>query len=77
MGWSHGGLIVLLEALAHPKDSRCVFAGVPVSDLVARMGYSSEEYRALFSAKRHIARDARLDISRFLARHLSPPRAAK
>jgi len=39
MGWSHGGLIALLNIFDHPNDYQCAFAGVPVSDLVARMGY--------------------------------------
>jgi hypothetical protein len=50
IGWSHGGLIVLMEAFAHPKDYACVFAGMPVSDLVMRMGYEDQEYRDLYSA---------------------------
>jgi dipeptidyl aminopeptidase/acylaminoacyl peptidase len=36
--WSHGGLIALMESFDHPKEYACVFAGVPVSDLVMRMG---------------------------------------
>lgn len=68
VGWSHGGLIVLLEAFSHPKDYRCVFAGVPVSDLVARMGYSDDEYRALFSAPGHIGKSVREDIDEYKRR---------
>lgn len=68
VGWSHGGLIVLLEAFAHPKDYRCVFAGVPVSDLVARMGYSDDEYRALFSAPGHLGKTVREDIDEYKRR---------
>ena len=68
VGWSHGGLIVLLEALAHPKDYRCVFAGVPVSDLVARMGYSDDEYREIFSAPRHLGKSVRDDIEEYKRR---------
>lgn len=68
LGWSHGGLIVLLEAFAHPKDYRCVFAGVPVSDLVARLGYSDEEYRKEFSAPFHIGKAVREDIEEYKRR---------
>ncbi len=68
VGWSHGGLIVLMEAFAHPKDYRCVFAGVPVSDLVARMGYASDEYRALFSAPGHVGKTVREDIEAYKRR---------
>src|SRR5215213_6897368 len=39
MGWSHGGLITLMNLFAHPKEFRVGYAGVPVCDLVARMGY--------------------------------------
>jgi dipeptidyl aminopeptidase/acylaminoacyl peptidase len=68
IGWSHGGLIVLMEAFAHPKEYACVFAGVPVSDLVARMGYSDEEYRELFSAKYHIGKTVQQDIAEYKRR---------
>ena len=68
VGWSHGGLIVLMEAFAHPKDYRCVFAGVPVSDSVARLGYSDDEYRALFSAPGHVGKTVREDIEEYKRR---------
>lgn len=54
VGWSHGGLIALMTVFAHPDDYRCVFAGVPVSDLVQRLGYWGEEYAADFSAPYHL-----------------------
>ena len=68
IGWSHGGLITLLEAFAHPGQYACAFAGVPVSDLVARMGYSDDEYRALFSAPSHIGAEVRDDIAEYRRR---------
>ncbi len=68
IGWSHGGLIVLMEAFAHPKEYACVFAGVPVSDLVARMGYSDDEYRELFSARYHIGKTAQEDVAEYKRR---------
>jgi dipeptidyl aminopeptidase/acylaminoacyl peptidase len=68
VGWSHGGLIVLMEAFAHPKDYACVFAGVPVSDIVARLGYSDDEYRAEFSAPYHIGKTVREDIEEYKRR---------
>lgn len=58
IGWSHGGLIALMAAFAHPESYAAVFAGVPVSDLVARMGYTGDEYRDLFSAGYHIGATA-------------------
>lgn len=68
VGWSHGGLIVLMEAFARPDDYRCVFAGVPVSDLVARMGYADDEYRKLFSAPHHLGKTVREDIEEYRRR---------
>ena len=54
IGWSHGGLISLMNIFAHPDDYECAYAGVPVSDLIARMGYLDDDYRALYSADFHI-----------------------
>ena len=68
VGWSHGGLIVLLEAARHPKDYRAVFAGVPVSDLVQRMGYSDEGYRRIFSDPAHLGKTARADVAEYRRR---------
>ncbi len=54
IGWSHGGLISLMNIFAHPDDYEVAYAGVPVSDLIARMGYLDEDYRALYYADFHI-----------------------
>ncbi len=56
LGWSHGGLIALMAAFDHPDKLRVAYAGVPVSDLVARLGYQTDEYRRLFSAPYHIGK---------------------
>jgi dipeptidyl aminopeptidase/acylaminoacyl peptidase len=68
VGWSHGGLIVLLEAAAHAKEYRAVFAGMPVSDLVQRMGYSDDGYRNLFSDPAHVGKTARADVEAYQQR---------
>jgi len=68
IGWSHGGLIVLMSAFQHPKDYKCVFAGVPVSDLVQRMGFSDDEYRGLFSAPYHIGQTAEQNLEEYKKR---------
>jgi dipeptidyl aminopeptidase/acylaminoacyl peptidase len=68
IGWSHGGLISLLEAFANPDRYACAFAGVPVSDLVARLGYSDDDYRALFSAPNHVGAEVRDDIAEYRRR---------
>jgi dipeptidyl aminopeptidase/acylaminoacyl peptidase len=68
IGWSHGGLIALMDIFEHPHDYAAAFAGVPVSDLVARMGYSDDEYREEFSAKFHIGKTAREDVNEYRKR---------
>jgi dipeptidyl aminopeptidase/acylaminoacyl peptidase len=45
VGWSHGGMISLMAGFDHPDKFACIYAGVPVSDLLARVGYAGEEYR--------------------------------
>ncbi len=54
LGWSHGGLITLMSLFHHPESYVCGFAGVPVSDLVMRMGYHDQDYRDLYEAEHHI-----------------------
>jgi dipeptidyl aminopeptidase/acylaminoacyl peptidase len=68
MGWSHGGLITLMNLFAHPKDFAVGYAGVPVCDLVARMGYKSQGYRELFSAPYHIGKTAEEDVNEYRRR---------
>ncbi|HEX9984967.1 MAG TPA: alpha/beta fold hydrolase [Thermoanaerobaculia bacterium] len=48
IGWSHGGYQTLLNIFRWPNDYTVAYAGVPVSDLVQRMGYKSAGYRELF-----------------------------
>jgi len=68
LGWSHGGLITLLNIFNHPQDYKVAFAGVPVSDLIARMGYTSDSYRALYSASYHIGKTAGENIEEYRRR---------
>jgi len=68
MGWSHGGLIALMDIFQHPKDYKVCFAGVPVSDLVARMGYWGEEYQKEFSADYHIGKTVAEDVQEYRKR---------
>jgi dipeptidyl aminopeptidase/acylaminoacyl peptidase len=67
-GWSHGGLIALMNIFQHPQTYAVAYAGVPVSDLVARMGYESESYRQQYSAPYHIGKTVREDIQEYLRR---------
>ncbi len=68
VGWSHGGLIALMDIFQHPKDYKVCFAGVPVSDLVARMGYWGEEYQKEFSADYHIGKTVTEDVQEYRKR---------
>ena len=68
MGWSHGGLITLFNIFDHPKDYKVAYAGVPVSDLIARMGYKTQGYRDLYSADFHIGKTAYQDVEEYKKR---------
>ena len=68
IGWSHGGLIALMDIFEHPDDYQVAFAGVPVSDLVARMGYYDDEYRKEFSAPFHIGKTANENVAEYRKR---------
>lgn len=67
-GWSHGGMIALMASFAQPDMYACVFAGVPVSNLVTRMGYQDAAYRELFSTNYHIGKTVRQDIEEYKRR---------
>jgi dipeptidyl aminopeptidase/acylaminoacyl peptidase len=68
LGWSHGGMISLMNIFEHPEAYAVAYAGVPVSDLVARMGYKPDSYRRLFSAPYHIGKTAEEDVQEYLRR---------
>ncbi len=68
IGWSHGGLITLFNIFDHPDDYKVAFAGVPVSDLIARMGYMTQDYRELYSADYHIGKTAYDNVEEYKKR---------
>lgn len=68
IGWSHGGLITLMNIFHHPDAYQAAFAGVPVSDLVARMGYYDDEYRSLYEADYHIGASAHENVEEYRRR---------
>ncbi|MBJ7879605.1 alpha/beta hydrolase family protein [Gelidibacter salicanalis] len=68
IGWSHGGLITLLNIFEKPNNYKVAYAGVPVSDLVARMGYKTQGYRDLYSADYHIGKTAYEDVAEYKRR---------
>jgi dipeptidyl aminopeptidase/acylaminoacyl peptidase len=68
MGWSHGGLITLFNIFEYPDEYQAAYAGVPVSDLIARMGYKTQSYRDLYSASYHIGKTAYADVEEYRRR---------
>jgi len=68
IGWSHGGLHALMNIFDHPDAYAVAYAGVPVSDLVARMGYKTQRYRDLYSAEYHIGKSAFEDVDEYKRR---------
>jgi len=68
IGWSHGGLHALMNIFDHPDAYAVAYAGVPVSDLIARMGYKDQSYRDLYSAPYHIGKTADEDVEEYRRR---------
>jgi dipeptidyl aminopeptidase/acylaminoacyl peptidase len=68
IGWSHGGLISLFNLYNHPENYKVAYAGVPVSDLIARMGYKNDGYRDLYSAEYHIGKTADDNVEEYRRR---------
>jgi dipeptidyl aminopeptidase/acylaminoacyl peptidase len=68
VGWSHGGMITLMNILLHPGAYAAAYAGVPVTDLVLRLGYHDASYQAIFSAPEHIGKTVQGDIQEYLKR---------
>ena len=68
LGWSHGGLITLFSLFRYPDSYACGFAGVPVSDLVQRMGYMTQSYRDLYEADYFIGQSAAENLEEYKRR---------
>ena len=68
LGWSHGGLITLMSLFDHPDSYVCGYAGVPVSDLILRMGYLGQDYRDLYEADFHIGEDVESNMAEYKKR---------
>ena len=68
IGWSHGGLHALMNIFEHGDAYAAAYAGVPVSDLIARMGYKTQRYRDLYSADFHIGKSAYEDVEEYRRR---------
>lgn len=68
VGWSHGGLIALMAVFDHPEKFAVAYAGVPVSDLITRLGYIGSSYVAEFSAKYHIGKEPKDAVEEYRRR---------
>lgn len=56
MGWSHGGMITLMNILKYPEKYVVGYAGVPVSDVAYRLTYQIPSYKHYFTPKYHIGK---------------------
>jgi dipeptidyl aminopeptidase/acylaminoacyl peptidase len=68
VGWSHGGLITLMDIFRHPNDYKVAFAGVPVSDLIMRLDYYDDDYRKEYYAPFHIGKTVQEDSAEYIRR---------
>jgi dipeptidyl aminopeptidase/acylaminoacyl peptidase len=68
IGWSHGGLISLMNIFEYPEAYQVAYSGVPVSDLIARMGYKTQEYRDLYEVDYHVGESAYDNVEEYRRR---------
>lgn len=68
IGWSHGGYIALFSIFEYSASYKVAFTGVPVSDLIARMGYKDQGYRDLFSEQAGIGKSADQNVAEYRKR---------
>ena len=52
----------------HPEKFRAAYAGVPVTDLVTRLGYHEQSYEDLFAAKYHVGKKVVDDVDEYRRR---------
>lgn len=75
VGWSHGGMIALMQILRNPEGYKCAFAGVPVSDLHNRLASHDKSYTEYFSADYFIGQTPQENPQEYIRR--SPTHYAK
>jgi len=68
VGWSHGGLIAMMAVFDHPEKFKAAYAGVPVSDLLARVGYAGNEYKDEAVIRGLFGKTANEDVDRYRRR---------
>lgn len=75
IGWSHGGMIALMQILQHGDKYQCAFAGVPVSDLKNRLASHDKSYSDYFTAPYHVGESIEENPEEYARR--SPSRYAE
>ncbi len=75
IGWSHGGMISLMNILRYPEKYKCAFAGVPVSDLDNRLASHEPDYTENFTDSYHIGESIKENPAEYKRR--SPSTYAK
>ncbi len=75
LGWSHGGMITLMNACRYPDVFTCGYAGVPVSDVAYRLSYKSPGYTNNFTPSYHVGKTPQQDPAEYARR--SPVSYAK
>ncbi|MDD2589610.1 MAG: prolyl oligopeptidase family serine peptidase [Fermentimonas sp.] len=75
VGWSHGGMISLMQILQYGDKYQCAFAGVPVSDLENRLASHDKSYKDYFTAPYHIGESIEENPKEYIRR--SPTYYAK
>ncbi|HTD88381.1 MAG TPA: alpha/beta fold hydrolase [Candidatus Binatia bacterium] len=68
VGWSHGGMIALMNVFLYTNAYQVAYAGVPVTDLVTRFGYKPADYKELFTAPFHLGKTPEEDIAEYRRR---------
>ena len=68
VGWSHGGMIALMQILQQGDKYQCAFAGVPVSDLANRLNSHDKSYSDLFEADYHIGQSIKKNPEEYARR---------
>ncbi len=68
IGWSHGGFIVMHALYRAPQKFKVGVNVVGVSDLVERMGYSSEGYRKIFADQKGFGGPASEKLQNYINR---------
>ncbi|HEY0455557.1 MAG TPA: alpha/beta fold hydrolase [Verrucomicrobiae bacterium] len=56
LGWSHGGMITLLNIFQHSRSFQAAYTGMPVSDLELRVKYRGKPFQDLLAAPFHIGK---------------------